>query len=500
MRIVRETRASVERSSRYGARRAREALALAGLALAGVGAAPARAEGGPPAPPPDGFHAAPSLYWQDGKHRIDLGLNVRERVEGWSAYTDDTTWYSGTRSRVSLKYSYADLFALYGQFQDVRLNGLEPTGGGAEAVYFNNSGQTSDASDDSIRQLYFQITPVAGSVLRAGRQDIKLGQEVLYSEPNWRYLKSQRLGERLIGTVGWSQAERSNDGATASIDFGEAGGYNVYGFAARPTTGVFDIPGAYHRQKDVAYGGGAFNVKRGTWLENTELGLFGIVYNDARPTSKGGLPDSVMVYTVGGQALGVYPLGPGQVDALLWGAGQVGHYNGMSQRAGAFLVEGGYQLAEVIAKPWLRLGVNAATGDSNPTDSTHHTFFNLLPTNHLYYGFADQIALQNIVDWFVQLRLAPHPMFQLNAFIHRFNLWDGADARYSGTGAFSRSNFGFTASPSRGYRAVGTEYDVVGTFPIHRSVTLETGYSRLQGSTMLNGNLDFAYFSLELSY
>ena len=91
-------------------------------------------------------------------------------------------------------------------------------------------------------------------------------------------------------------------------------------------------------------------------------------------------------------------------------------------------------------------------------------------------------------------------MFQLNAFIHRFNLWDGEDARYSGTGAFSRSGFGFTASPSRGYRAVGTEYDVVGTFPLHRAVTLEAGYSRIQGAKMLNGNLDFAYFSLELSY
>jgi len=483
--------------------RARVEGALRGVTLAllvAAVAAPASAEDAKPAPPPDGFHATPSLFWQDGKHRVDLGLNVRERAEAWSAFTDETTWYNGLRTRVALKYSYADLVALYAQFQDVRLNGLEATGGGAEALYFNNSGQTNDTSDDSIRQLYLQLTPVPGSLLRAGRQDIKLGQEVLYTEPSWRYLKTARLGERLVGTVGWSHAERSNDGATASLDFGEDGGYNAYGFAARPTTGVFDVPGAYRRQKDVVYGGAAFNVKRGTWLENTELGAFGIVYNDSRPTSKGGLPDSVMVYTLGGQMLGVYPVGPGQVDALLWGAGQFGHYDGMSQSAGAFLVEGGYQLPDVFAKPWLRIGVNAATGDPDPDDSTHRTFFNLLPTNHLYYGFADQIALQNIVNWFVQLRLSPHPMFQLNAFIHRFNLWDGEDARYSGTGAFSRSGFGFTASPSRGYRAVGTEYDVVGTFPLHRAVTLEAGYSRIQGAKMLNGNLDFAYFSLELSY
>jgi hypothetical protein len=489
---IRATRARAEIRGLLWAAAAVTSCALAGLARAEAPAAP---------PPPDGFYAMPSLYWKSGEHRVDLGLNVRAREEMWDAFNDHTTWYTGTRTRISLKYSYQEIFALYGQFQDVRLNGLDQRSSGAELTYFNSSDQSEDVGDDSIRQLYLQLSPVPGAVLRAGRQDIKLGQEVLYPEPNWRYLKMSRIGERLIGTVGWSHAERSNDGATASIDFGEGGGYNAYAFAARPTTGVFDIPSAYHRQKDVVYGGGAFTVKRNTWLEKTELGLFGIVYDDDRPTDKGGLPDSVLVYTVGGHLLGVYPAGPGQVDGLLWGAGQLGRYNGLDQRAGAFLVEGGYQLSEVFAKPWLRLGVNAATGDGDPTDSNHHTFFNLLPTNHIYYGFADQIALQNIVNWFVQLRLAPHPMFQLNAFVHRFSLWNGDDARYSGTGAFSRKSFGFVANPSRGYRTVGTEYDVVATIPVHRAVTLELGYSNLQAAKMLNDqNLNFAYASFELTY
>jgi hypothetical protein len=105
------------------------------------------------------------------------------------------------------------------------------------------------------------------------------------------------------------------------------------------------------------------------------------------------------------------------------------------------------------------------------------------------------------VNWFVQLRLAPHPLFQLNAFVHRFSLWNGDDARYSGTGAFSRKSFGFVANPSRGYRTVGTEYDVVATIPVHRAVTLELGYSNLQAAKMLNDqNLNFAYASFELTY
>ena len=73
--------------------------------------------------------------------------------------------------------------------------------------------------------------------MRVGRQDVKLGQEVLYPEPNWRYLKTARLGERLVGTVGWSHVERAYDGASAGWNLS---GVQLYGFGARPTTGVFD--------------------------------------------------------------------------------------------------------------------------------------------------------------------------------------------------------------------------------------------------------------------
>src|SRR5262249_4204227 len=147
----------------------------------------------------------------------------------------------------------------------------------------------------------------------------------------------------------------------------------------------------------------------------------------------GGLAHGLSLVTLGSSLLGVYPAGPGKLDVLFFGAGQLGTYNRLDHAAWAALVEAGYQLPEVFAKPWLGAGVNAASGDHDPTDGDHGTFFNMLPTNHLYYGFADQIALQNIVNPFVQLRFTPHPTLALNLFAHWFRLASSNDARYAGT-------------------------------------------------------------------
>jgi hypothetical protein len=137
-------------------------------------------------------------------------------------------------------------------------------------------------------------------------------------------------------------------------------------------------------------------------------------------------------------------------------------------------------------------------------DPTAGVPFNMLPTNHLYYGFADQLAFQNLVNPFVQWRLAPHDMLAFNLFFHWFALMDEDDARHAGTGAFNKSSFGFLPSPSNGHRTVGTELDVVATFTPHRSTTIEVGWAWLNGGAMFRTlpgrDVQFVYASLELRY
>jgi len=453
------------------------------------------------AQPSDGFRATPSLGWKSGDHRVDLGLYLRTRAEYWDAFSDDEDVFGGLKTRAKLSYGFREQVIATVEGQFVQLFDMDSTASGAEQVYRNANDMRTDAGQLQLRQANLEWKPIPSLFLRAGRQDVKLGAEVAYTEPDWKYLKNSRLAERLIGTVGWSHVERATDAVQAGYDFG---GHRVDAFAGRPTTGVFEVDEGMRPLHDIVYGGSAWTVKRGTWLPDTELQLFGVVYDDDRNPRHGGLAHGLTVYTTGASWLGVYELGPGRLDALLWVAGQFGEFNGDDQRAAAGIAEFGYQLPDVFAKPWLRVGVNVASGDGDPTDGDHETFFNLLPTNHLYYGFADQLAFANLINPFVQLRLTPHPKVWANLFVHWFELVSNDDFRYSGTGAFDRQSFGFPTQNTAGQSDVGLEYDAVVGVNVHRTTTVEFGFSFLDGGdvfrTRPSRDAYFAYASVEFRY
>jgi hypothetical protein len=450
----------------------------------------------------DGCRVTPSIGCVFGEHKVDFSLTTRLRTEFWRARASHTDTFYAARTRVGLKYSYGSLLTLFGEFQDARIYSLSPNSSGVAGVYRAFSNGRSHTDSQRVRQLWLDVKPIEGLGIRIGRQDIKLGTEVMYPEANWKYVKIKRGSQRLVGTVGWSHGERSNDGIRVSYDTGE--GHHLYAFAARPTTGVFDIRDAYERQDDINYGGISWTVKRDTWLPNTEVRLFGLGYGDDRSISDGGLPNSVTVYTGGASVIGFYPLGPGTLDLLVWGAYQFGRFNRLDHSAGAAILEAGYQLTEVPLKPWFRLGMNFASGDGDPTDGDHHTFFNMLPTNHLYYGFADQWAFQNLVDWFAQLMLKPHEKVSLNLMLHQYYLANDDDARYFGTGAFNKKIFGFGAQASRGHQAGGTEIDAVASYAFNKHLSIQGGYAYMWGrgifNTSRNKDVSFGYLQLTLKY
>ena len=449
----------------------------------------------------EGFHADPSLYWLSGENRIDLNVSSRYRLESWDAYANDSDSFWGLRSRLKLTYTWRETLQLVGEVQDVRVGSMDSDGTGTLATYRNAADGHYNAHGTDLHLLWAEFRFSPQYSFRVGRQDLKVGPEVLYPEADWKYLKTQRLGERLIGSVGFSHEERAADGLTIRADFG---GHNLFAFAAQPTTGVFEVDQAYRPLHDVTYEGAQWTVKRNTWLPDTELAAFLIAYQDRRSTEDAGLPHHISLATFGGSWLGVYELGPGNVDFLLFGAGQLGHYNTLDQAGWAALLEVGYRLPEVPWTPWLRAGVNAASGDSNPNDGDHETFFNMIPTNHIYYGFADQFALQNVVNPFVQLRITPDEMLTWNFFVHWFRLTNSDDARYSGTGVYNTETFGFPAQASRGFTHAGREYDIVMTLTPNKSLTFEAGWSWFEGGALFglnrSQNLQWGYLQAELRY
>jgi hypothetical protein len=449
------------------------------------------------------------LAWESGDHKVSLSLSSRFRVEVWDARATDTDIFTAFRSRVGLKYSYKKSFVTFAEFQDARINGLDSDTSGAGALYRAAAGGKSRTSGDRIRQLWIQFKPTSALTLRAGRQDIKLGTEVMYPEGNWKYLKIARLSQRVVGTVGWTHAERSNDGVTAAYDFGD---HHLYLFGAKPTTGVFDLNSSYASQEEIIYGGASWTAKRGTWLPNTEVRLFGLYYEDERDASEGafgGLDNQTLrVWTAGFSSVGIYPCGEGNADLTLWAAYQWGDWPALGpnldHQAWAALVEGGYQWTNVRMKPWVRAGVNIASGDGSTTDGDHESFFNVLPTNHLYYGYADQFALGNLINYFAQLRLKPFAKTGLDLFLHHFTKLTSDDGRHFGTGAFNKNGFGYGLDTTTTHRGMGTAVDIVVSHKLHERVSLLAGYSYMWGHAHWNSLPDadtrFAFFQVTAKY
>jgi hypothetical protein len=147
--------------------------------------------------------------------------------------------------------------------------------------------------------------------------------------------------------------------------------------------------------------------------------------------------------------------------------------------------------------------VNFASGDGD--SNKHNTFFNMLPTNHLYYGFADQLAFQNLVDILVQLKFQPHERIGINFMFHQFYLAKRRDSQYFGTGAFNKEIFGYGGNPSGGDKNFAQEIDIVTSVKLYTGVTMLAGYSHLLGNDVIenqgrndkNGHFGFLQFNVK---
>lgn len=461
----------------------------------------------------EGFRTTPELGWSAGRHSVEVGIDLRYRLESWEAFAPVTDVFHGFRTRIGAEYAYGELFRLVAQGQHTAILGLTDRTSGAGAAYraSSSSGTARDVDGFHVSQLFAELQPVEGTWLRVGREFVRGGTYVPYDDPSWRYLKGRRVSQRLLGTVGWTHGERAYDGANA---FTRRRGHAVHGFVLEPTTGVFEVERAYRRQRDVWVAGLDYTLEPGTWRDDTELGLFYMYYEDHRdPPRVAGLLGDIEVHTLGARWLGVYPVGAGRVDLLLWGAFQLGDYaDGVpspflitaprrDQLAHAAIGEAGYQLPDAWGAPHLRVGVNYASGDDDPSNGTRHTFFNVLPTNHGYYGYLDQFAFQNLIDLLVQLRVQPFDALALELDYHRFWLAQEEDFRWAGSGAFGRDTLGYVRNPSQGSRDAGHELDATATLRLHRTLELQGGYSRLWGGDVFGDDgADWFYAQATFRY
>ena len=304
---------------------------------------------------------------------------------------------------------------------------------------------------------------LAGQSLKVGRMEFIDGSEMTPGHGTLAALKRDRIAQRLLANFGFTDVQRSLDGAQYVLSMPR---WNVTAVAARPTEGVFQVDGWSELKINVFYG--ALSGQHGKYAA-TDWRVFALGYRDYRSgvvktdnraaAIRNADGDDVNIGTYGGHILQIVPTPAGPIDLLFWGALQTGTWGTQAHQAGAFAAEAGWQPAVLpVIKPWVRGGYDVGSGDENPADGTHKTFFQVLPTPRIY-ARTPFFNMMNSKDAFAELILRPRRV-TIRSDIHVLRLAQSADLWYSGGGAFQAATFGYTGRPSNGQSTLGTLYDV----------------------------------------
>lgn len=418
--------------------------------------------------------------------------SFRVRQEVWDWFKPKTGSYQNAYSFTGLKFRYAGTRATKTtetklELQSSHFLGL-PTRAVAPAPFgtlgLGGSSRTANGNQTGslfIKQAYYSDKTLG---LRAGRFEFTDGGETTPSNPELAWVKKQRVGERLIGPVGWSHVGRSFDGAHYSKS--DKRGKNLTGVIAYPTTGSNDLDGA----KTItgvrfAYLGATQNSK------TTDRRLFALAYEDARrgitkpENSTTAEKGSLKLYTLGGHYLATKPTKTGSWDVLGWAAVQGGEWGNKTQNAHAYSLEAGYKPKKAPWGAWYRVGYDFTSGDGNPSDSTHGTFYSMLNTPRLYVR-APFYAEANVKDLFVQVMAKPTPKLSLRADYHTVMLATSKDLWYGSGGPFqSGPSFGLSGRKSNGNTALGDLIDVSADYNISKSATAILYFGQMVGKSVV---------------
>jgi hypothetical protein len=433
---------------------------------------------------------------------VAVSGSLRSRVESSDWFGDDrngTYTYPGSIFRVAVSQSktradwqleLAVPFALGLPDQAVAAGAQGALGLGAN--YFAANDNSANTASIFVKQAFVRFTTlggVDGQSLKVGRMEFIDGTEVTPKQATLAALKRDRIAHRLLGNFGFTHVGRSLDGVLYALDRPRL---NVTVLGARPTEGVFQVDGWRELSVNVFYG--AVTRQVGGTANAGEWRLFGLAYRDGRDgavkTDNRSLAvrradvDPISLGTFGGHYLHVAQTSGGPIDVLVWGAVQTGSWGQLAHRAGAFAVEAGWQPRGPSAlSPWIRGGVDYGSGDGDPSDATHGTFFQVLPTPRVYARFPF-FNMMNTSDAFAELILRPSKTVTVRTDVHALRLADANDLWYQGGGAFQASTFGYAGRPSGGHADLATLGDVSGDVAINRHVSVGAYFSYAAGQAV----------------
>jgi hypothetical protein len=381
---------------------------------------------------------------------------------------------------------------------------------GTGALYFNQGGRRTNP-----QQLYLKYANVTlrgalpGVDLQFGRMAYTSGAEARSGSPKIETLRRQRLDARLVGEFEWSQYQRSYDGIRFDLARSD---WKATAIAFMPSQGGFARVAGPTITDVIVAGGTVSSRSTAPAPRRTEWQAYGLYYSDDRPVTE--RPDNtgqtaaradIGITTFGGVALGAYAAGRGEIDVFAWAAAQSGNWYGQDHTAFAVAAEAGYQWSATPWRPWIRGGLFHASGDEDPADDQHGTFFPLLPTVRRF-SQTTVYGTMNLHDVFVQVQARPRPPLGLRFDVHRVNLDSAADLWYAGSGATlgEGSVFGYSGRRSNGSDRLGTSLEGSVDYTVQPGWTVHAFLAHIDGGPVVTGtfsgsSLWYAYAELAVT-
>ncbi|HYE84913.1 MAG TPA: alginate export family protein [Vicinamibacterales bacterium] len=441
-----------------------------------------------------------SIAAQTAEPSVTGSISNVTRVESWSyfqprldrpAATADTTGdpdytFIGDRAELAVRVDGAR-FDLAGAFNYVRLENLPtraigPGGLGTGAFYFAATG-VRYSYQLYLGELNVRMRSKNGLSLTVGRMPFSSGSDGKYArqgdrgqpETSLQALTRERLHSRLVGNFEWSLYQRRFDGVRLDVERSRS---HLTAALLVPTQGGFEESTNLSIPR--------IQLAAAEWTRSrreSQFQAFGYLYRDRRGEAavvENSLsfdrPVNITMATAGGSYARVSPSRAGEFDAIAWAAMQIGDWYGRSHRAASLAIEAGHRWSGPAWRPRLRGGYLWASGDRNPDDGRHGTFFQMIPSSRKF-ALSSVYAQMNLSDAFAQLLIEPTGL-RARIEVHALHLASGRDLWYQGSGATAAKGryFGFSARPADGRRSLGSVVEGTVEIPLRKFWSLN-GYA-----------------------